>query len=82
MKAKLCIGDEPVLEAIADSEEGIGVFDTLKAVAKLVLQDLTRSVDAPAPHLEVKAMETETSMYFGRPTGAMIAGLKEALDRF
>ena len=32
-----------VLEAIAASEEGIGVFDTLKAVAKLVLQDLTKS---------------------------------------
>ena len=43
MKAKLSIGNEPVLEAIAASEEGIGVFDTLKAVAKLVLQDLTKS---------------------------------------
>ena len=43
MKAKLCIDREPVLEAIAASEEGIGVFDTLKAVAKLVLQDLTKS---------------------------------------
>jgi len=43
MKAKLCIGTEPVLEAIADSEEGIGVFDTLKAVTKLVLEDLTKS---------------------------------------
>jgi hypothetical protein len=43
MKAKLCIDNEPVLEAIAASEEGIGVFDTLKAVAKLVLQDLTKS---------------------------------------
>jgi signal recognition particle receptor subunit beta len=43
MKAKLAIDNEPVLEAIAASEEGIGVFDTLKAVAKLVLQDLTKS---------------------------------------
>jgi signal recognition particle receptor subunit beta len=43
MKAKLCISNEPVLEAIAASEEGIGVFDTLKAVAKLVLQDLTKT---------------------------------------
>ena len=43
MKAKLCMSNEPVLEAIAASEEGIGVFDTLKAVAKLVLQDLTKT---------------------------------------
>ena len=43
MKAKLSIDNEPVLEAIAASDEGIGVFDTLKAVAKLVLQDLTKS---------------------------------------
>jgi signal recognition particle receptor subunit beta len=43
MKAKLSIDNEPVLEAIAASEEGMGVFDTLKAVAKLVLQDLTKS---------------------------------------
>ena len=43
MKAKLGMSNEPVLEAIAASEEGIGVFDTLKAVAKLVLQDLTKS---------------------------------------
>jgi hypothetical protein len=43
MKAKLSIDNEPVLEAIAASEEGIGVFDTLKAVAKLVLQDLTKT---------------------------------------
>ena len=43
MKAKLAIDNEPVLEAIAASEEGIGVFDTLKAVAMLVLQDLTKT---------------------------------------
>ena len=43
MKAKLGLNNEPVLEAIAASEEGIGVFDTLKAVAKLVLHDLTKS---------------------------------------
>ncbi len=48
MRASLGIGGEPVLEAVADSEEGIGVFDTLKAVAKLVLEDLTKSVDRPA----------------------------------
>ena len=39
MKAKLGLNNEPVLEAIAASDGGIGVFDTLKAVAKLVLQD-------------------------------------------
>ena len=43
MKAKLGLNNEPVLEAIAASEEGIGVFDTLKAMAKLVLQDLTKT---------------------------------------
>jgi hypothetical protein len=42
MKKLLVIKNEPVLEAIAKSN-GVGVFDTLKAVAKLVLQDLTRS---------------------------------------
>jgi hypothetical protein len=42
MKASLWLGHEPVLEAIAHSEEGIGVFDTLRAVAKLVLKDLTK----------------------------------------
>ena len=43
MIAKLRIGEEPVLEAIAFSDDGSGVFDTLKAVAKLVLQDLTKT---------------------------------------
>ncbi|HLC42076.1 MAG TPA: gliding-motility protein MglA [Methylomirabilota bacterium] len=43
MKARLCLGTEPVLEAIAHSQDGIGVFDTLKAVLKLILQDLTKS---------------------------------------
>lgn len=43
MKAKLALNAEPVLEAIAASDEGLGVFDTLKAVAKLVLQDLTKT---------------------------------------
>ena len=42
MRAKLCFNAEPVLEAIAASDEGIGVFDTLKAVAKLVLQNWTK----------------------------------------
>jgi len=43
MKKQLVMNDEPVLEAIAKSPNGVGVFDTLKAVAKLVLQDLTKS---------------------------------------
>ena len=43
MKQKLVVKAEPVLEAIATSPNGVGVFDTLKAVAKLVLQDLTKS---------------------------------------
>ncbi len=43
MKRQLVMRDEPVLEAIAKSPNGAGVFDTLKAVAKLVLQDLTKS---------------------------------------
>jgi signal recognition particle receptor subunit beta len=43
MKQKLVVKGEPVLEAIATHPQGIGVFDTLKAVAKLVLQDLTKS---------------------------------------
>ena len=36
MKKQLVMRDEPVLEAIAKSSNGAGVFDTLKAVAKLV----------------------------------------------
>ena len=43
MKKLLVIKNEPVLEAVAKSSSGLGVFDTLKAVAKLVLQDLTKS---------------------------------------
>ena len=43
LKQKLVVKGEPVLEAIATSPNGVGVFDTLKAVAKLVLQDLTKS---------------------------------------
>ena len=43
MKQALGAKEEPVLEAIAKSQNGVGVFDTLKAVAKLVLQDLTKS---------------------------------------
>lgn len=43
MREELVIKGEPVLEAIAKSANGVGVFDTLKAVAKLVLQDLTKS---------------------------------------
>jgi hypothetical protein len=41
MKQQLVLKDEPVIEAIAD--KGIGVYDTLKAISKLALQDLTRS---------------------------------------
>jgi len=43
LKQALGAKGEPVLEAIAKSQNGVGVFDTLKAVAKLVLQDLTKS---------------------------------------
>ena len=43
LKKQLVVKSEPILEAIAKSANGVGVFDTLKAVAKLVLQDLTRS---------------------------------------
>ncbi len=43
MKKALLLKEEPALEAIAKSQNGVGVFDTLKAVAKLVLQDLTKS---------------------------------------
>jgi len=46
MKRLLVIKDEPVIEAVAD--KGIGVFETLKALARLVLQDLTRSGDSPS----------------------------------
>ena len=41
MKRLLMKKDEPVLEAIAP--KGVGVFETLKAVAKLVLSELTRA---------------------------------------
>lgn len=43
MKKALQVKGEPVLEAVAKHPNGPGVFDTLKAVAKLVLQDLTKS---------------------------------------
>jgi signal recognition particle receptor subunit beta len=33
--------DEPVIEAVAP--KGVGVFETLKAVAKLVLSELTKT---------------------------------------
>jgi signal recognition particle receptor subunit beta len=42
MKAALAVKGKPVLEAIATSPNGIGVFDTLKEVAKLVLLDLRK----------------------------------------
>jgi len=43
MKKQLMVKGEPVLEAVAKGPQGIGVFDTLKAVAKLVLQELTKT---------------------------------------
>jgi hypothetical protein len=47
MKKQLMVKGEPVLEAVAKSPNGVGVFDTLKAVAKLVLQELTRTDASP-----------------------------------
>ena len=41
MKSLLLKKDEPVIEAVAP--KGIGVFETLKAVAKLVLSELTKA---------------------------------------
>jgi len=41
MKKLLMKKDEPIIEAVAP--KGIGVFETLKAVAKLVLSELTRA---------------------------------------
>jgi signal recognition particle receptor subunit beta len=41
MKKLLLKKDEPVIEAVAP--KGTGVFETLKAVAKLVLSELTRA---------------------------------------
>jgi signal recognition particle receptor subunit beta len=47
MKKQLMVKGEPVLEAVAKGPQGVGVFDTLKAVAKLVLQELTRTDTSP-----------------------------------
>jgi signal recognition particle receptor subunit beta len=66
IKAKLCIGTEPVLEAIANSEEGIGVFDTLKAVAKLILLDLTKTSAEEVRH------ERASEIPFKMPSGARV----------
>jgi hypothetical protein len=44
MKKQLMVKGEPVVEAVASA--GIGVFETLKAVAKLVLTELTRPSEA------------------------------------
>jgi hypothetical protein len=41
MRRLLCRKNEPVFEAVA--AKGVGVFETLKGVAKLVLQELTKS---------------------------------------
>jgi hypothetical protein len=41
MKRLLMRKEEPVFEAVA--AKGPGVFETLKGVAKLVLQELTKS---------------------------------------
>jgi hypothetical protein len=49
MKKKLVIKDEPVLQAIATA--GIGVCDTLKAIVKLILIDLTKADGERAPVL-------------------------------
>lgn len=54
----LKLGDRPVFEAVPTS--GVGVFDTLKAIAKLVLMELKKPVaddatTAPAKPLEGKA---------------------------
>jgi signal recognition particle receptor subunit beta len=44
LKRELIRKDEPVIEAVAP--KGIGVFETLKAVAKQVLTDLRKSAGA------------------------------------
>ena len=41
MKRSLAKKDEPIIEAVA--AKGVGVFETLKAVAKLVLSELTKA---------------------------------------
>ena len=41
MERLLMKKDEPVFEAVAP--KGVGVFETLKAVAKLVLTELTKA---------------------------------------
>ncbi len=41
LKTNLIRDKEPVIEAVAS--KGVGVFDTLRAVAKLVLQELTKA---------------------------------------
>jgi hypothetical protein len=41
MKRLLVKKEEPVIEAVA--MKGVGVFETLKGVAKLVLSELTRA---------------------------------------
>jgi mutual gliding-motility protein MglA len=43
MKAALCLGTEPVVQALAHSREGSGVFDALKSVLRMILEDLTKS---------------------------------------
>jgi hypothetical protein len=78
MVAVLRIGDEPVLQAIADSEEGIGVFDTLKAVAKLVLEELTKTDGGrvqgpyvrPVPSPARPAVRTALSVDAPRPSSS------------
>jgi signal recognition particle receptor subunit beta len=41
LKRELVRKNEPIIEAVAS--KGVGVFDTLRAVAKLVLQELTKT---------------------------------------
>ena len=41
MKRQIMIRNEPVFEAVAQT--GIGVFDTLKAIARMVLVELRKT---------------------------------------
>jgi len=46
LKKSLAVGDRPTFEA--DVTTGVGVFDTLKAIAKLVLTELKQAPAKPA----------------------------------
>ncbi|MHB8877416.1 MAG: GTP-binding protein [Myxococcaceae bacterium] len=47
MKKALKLGAEPAIAA--ESRTGVGVFDSLKAIAKAVLMELKKGADSPAP---------------------------------